>query len=162
MSRLSTPDQIIQIPNPQPIVAPVAKKSATAKRDNQMQQRVNRCIAAMSTFATFVYTTEGDHHKYLTRNGFLSITAPWTKTGHGHYGISRSDGRALHGIITGLQQSDQMMPWVLYDDTATSWYVDLATYPTRADAVVWLKFMQLEKTFASHWYACTDSTYTAH
>lgn len=162
MARAATPDQIIKNARPQFVVAPQPRTAATAKADNDMTGRVNRAIAAMSVFADHIYTIEDGVHKYVSSDGVVLITTPFSKTGYTHYKISRSEGRTLNRIYRHMQTVDKRLPWLIYDEILTRWTVDLVTYPTLTDAAKWIRWCNLQRQFPMEWHALTDSRYTAN
>lgn len=131
-------------------------------RANYYQVRINRVQAAMLAFVGFVYERQNGHLINVdVDTGQLLITAPFTRSGFGDYGLRKSEGMALQRIVMSASERDQPVWWLLYDGDLKRWFVNVADYRNPLQAQSWIDTIGIQQRFVNTWRQVVREQYAS-
>ena len=100
------------------------------------------CTAALQKVVelAFVVDTDG-RYANVDLDGRLLFALPFGKSGHKQWGLRRREAETLRAILMARQvpQQGRALPLFVYDHVSRSWYLNVADYPTEAQAVAYVR-----------------------
>ena len=116
--------------------------------------KVELANTALLTLVDLVYEFDDDGRaSNVDTDGRVLIPLPWGRLGYRYWGLRRTEANALRWLM--LQRAAQQgEPWLVYDQAARCWLLNLA-YDSRRSALTYWR--QLPVTLAE-WRAATDAT----
>lgn len=86
---------------------------------------------------------DGERDNVDPYTGRILIPAPWGSKGREYFGLSRRTADILRQCLLHKRPTARPLLYV-YDRDTNAWYVDLATYPTLAEAMYWVRYEAID------------------
>ena len=116
--------------------------------------KVELVNTALLTLTDLLYETDEDGRPAnVDADGRVLVPLPWGRLGYRHWGMRRTEANALRWLMMN-RAAQQGEPWLVYDQSARCWLLNLA-YDSRRTALAYWR--QLPVTLGE-WRAASEAT----
>jgi hypothetical protein len=116
---------------------PLRQVALKLTRRGAMAAKAELANAALLAFIEILFDVDEDqNYANIDADGRILLPAPWGRNGSVHWGLRRSEQRALSWLLRRRMETEEN-PLFIYDDETRSWYVGRGY--ARRSALAYLK-----------------------